>query len=196
MNKKHTMTLSRWHKVAERLSREHNEAVNKAKKVLTDTKVAAYVGESQEQLLRDEAADSMERLERAFRFQDAVAVIRSALGDENVRAGVTAQLAELDKLNRRQRVLAEIVEGQASDMIGIGELKNIPEGYVSDDSLLDQKRPKLRIRALERGDMLRFQEELERGRVKAYALSDELAERNKTTLSIELAEEVAHAAGL
>jgi hypothetical protein len=196
MNKTHTMTLSRWHKVAERLSREYTETVYKAKQTLTQTRVSAYVGEGQEQALRDEAADWTVRLERAFRLQDGIATIRRALGDENVRAGVTGQLAEFDKLNRRQKVLTEIVEGQASDMIGIGELKNIPGDYVADGDNYDRRRPQLRVRMLERNEVVRLQQELERVRARAYALADEIAERNKAPLALELTGEVALAAGL
>ena len=196
MNKTYTMTLSRWHKVAERLAREYTESAYKAKQALTQTRVSAYVGAGQEQILRDEAGISRGRLDRAFRLQDGIADIRSALGDENARIGVSAQLAEFDKLNRRVKVLTDIVEGQASDMIGIDELKNIPGDYVSDGDNYDRRRPQLRVRMLGREELLGLQEALAGGRARAYALADEIADRNKAVLSLELTEEVARAAGL
>ena len=140
--------------------------------------------------------DWTERLARAFRLQDSIAEIRRALGDENVKTGVSGLLAEFDKLNRRQKVLTEIVEGQAADMIGIGELKKIPQDYVADGERYDSKRPQLRVRMLERAEVRKLQEELEAVRARAYALADEIAERNKATASLELTEEVALAAGL
>jgi hypothetical protein len=196
MTKACKLTLSRWHKVAERLSREYTETVYKAKQALTQTRVSAYVGEGQEQALRDAGTDWKGRLERAFRLQDCVTEIRRTLGDENARAGVTTLLAEFDKLNRRQKVLSEIVEGQAADMIGIGELKNIPQDYVATADGYDQRRPQLRVRMLDRAEVQHFQAELEAVRARAYALADEIAERNKATVSLELTEEVALAAGL
>ena len=81
-------------------------------------------------------------------------------------------------------------------MIGIGELKNIPGDYVADGDNYDRRRPQLRVRMLERTDVLRFQQELEQVRARAYALADEIAERNKVTLALELTGEVALAAGL
>jgi len=196
MNKTHTMTLSRWHKVAERLSREYTETVYKAKQTLTQTRVSAYVGEGQAESLRIEASDWLERLGRAFRLQDGIAEIRRALGDQNAKAGVTALLAEFDKLNRRQKVLTEILEGQAAEMIGIEELKNIPGDYVADGDNYDRRRPQLRVRMLERQDLQRLQHEFSAVRSRAYALADEIADRNKATLSLELEDEVALAAGL
>jgi len=196
MTKKYTMSLSRWHKVAERLSREYTETVYKAKQVLTQTRVSAYVGGAQEDALRNEAADWRGRLERAFRLQDSVAEIRRMLGDRNAEEGVSALLAEFDKLNRRQKVLTEIVENQAADMIGIDELRNIPGDYVADGDNYDRRRPQLRVRMLERDDLRSIQAELGAVRAKAYALADAIADRNRATVALELSEEVASAAGL
>ena len=196
MNKTHTLTLSRWHKVAERLSRDYTETVYKAKQALTQTRVSAYVGESQEEALREQASDWSTRLERAFRLQDGIGDIRRVLGDANAQHGVTALLAEFDKLNRRQKVLTELVEGQAPDMIAISELKHIPADYVADGDNYDRRRPQLRVRMLERAAVIRLREELDAVRARAYALADEIAERNKATLALELTVEVAGAAGL
>ena len=196
MNKTHTLTLSRWHKVAERLSRDYTETVFKAKQALTQTRVSAYVGESQEEALREQASDWSARLERAFRLQDGIGDIRRVLGDANAQHGVTALLAEFDKLNRRQKVLTDLVEGQAPDMIAISELKHIPADYVADGDNYDRRRPQLRVRMLERGEVTRLHEELDVVRARAYALADEIAERNKATLALELTGEVAGAAGL
>ncbi len=196
MNKTHTLTLSRWHKVAERLSRDYTETVFKAKQALTQTRVSAYVGESQEEALREQASDWSARLERAFRLQDGIGDIRRVLGDANAQHGVTALLAEFDKLNRRQKVLTELVEGQTPDMIAIGELKHIPADYVADGDNYDRRRPQLRVRMLERAEVIRLREELDAVRARAYALADEIAERNKATLALELTGEMAGAAGL
>ena len=195
MKKTHTLTLSRWHKVAERLSRDYTETVFKAKQALTQTRVSAYVGESQEAALREQASDWSARLERAFRLQDGIGDIRRVLGDANAQHGITALLAEFDKLNRRQKVLTELVEGQAPDMIAIGELKHIPADYVADGDNYDRRRPQLRVRMLERAEVIRLREELDAVRARAYALADEIAERNKATLTLELTGEVAGAAG-
>jgi hypothetical protein len=81
-------------------------------------------------------------------------------------------------------------------MIGIGELKNIPQDYVSDGDGYDARRPRLRVRLLDRADVQALQRELEGVRARAYALADEIAERNKATVTLALTEEVAIAAGL
>ena len=196
MPKTYTLSLSRWHKVAERLAREYTETVHKSKQVLTQTRVSAYLGESQEQTLRDAASNWNERMAHAFRLQDSIADIRRALGDRNVQSGVSGLLAEFDKLNRRQRMLSEIVDGQTADMIGIGELKNIRSDYLADGDGYDSRRPQLQVRMLDQADVRRLQQELDAVRARTYALADEIAELNKTTVLLELTEEAALAAGL
>lgn len=146
--------------------------------------------------MRAESEEWQRRLARAFRVQDAVADIRRALGEANAKNGVNAQLAELDKLNRRLKALTEIIEGQGADMIAIEELRNIPQDYMIERDRFDSTRPSLRVRLLDRDALSRLRQELETVRSRAYALSDEIAERNRATLTLELSEEIAGIAGL
>lgn len=197
MSKKHTLALSHWHKVAERLSREFTESVYKAKRVFNQTNVDSYLGESQERDLQERKELYKARFERALRIQDSIANIRAALGEANARVGITARLAEYDKLNRRQKALAEIVEADLGDMIEISALHTTPRHYASrSDDLFGGGSGSIRVRMLDRDEMMLLRDMLDRVRGTAYALSDEIAESNKATLSLELPDEVAVAAGL
>jgi len=115
MSTNYTLTLSHWHKVAERLSREYTDSIHKSKRVFNHTSIDAHLGESQERDLRERKELWKARFERALRLQDSIANIRAALGEANARVGITARLAEYDKLNRRQKALVEIVEADFSD---------------------------------------------------------------------------------
>jgi hypothetical protein len=196
MNKTYTASLSRWHKVAERLSRQYTETAYKATQVLTQTSLSTYVGEGQEQELKEQATEWTSRLDYAFRQQDCVCNIRQALGSENARTGVTVELATSDKLNRRQKTLTRIIEAQTSEMITISQLKNTPREYVADGDSFQSRRPPIRIRMLDHEQVRKLQEELESIRSEAYALSDRIAELNRVNLSLELDEEIAKSAGL
>jgi hypothetical protein len=92
--------------------------------------------------------------------------------------------------------LTELIEGQTADMIAIGELKHIPADYIAEGDNYDRRRPQLRVRMLERPEVSRLRQELDTVRARAYALADDIAERNKATLKLDLTEEVASAAGL
>lgn len=196
MNKTCTLTLTRWHKVAERLSREYTESVYAVKQTLSNTKVSSYLGAEQQDALRAAAQDATERLARAFRVQDAVSDVRRALGDANVKNGVSPKLAELDKINRRLKVVTELIEAQSPSMISIEQLANIPSDYVADGNSYDSKRPLLHVRMLGRDELNGLKADFEAIRTQSYALSDEVADLNKATLTLTVSQEVATLAGI
>jgi hypothetical protein len=182
--------------VAERLAREYGEAVSESRSTLTQTAISAYLGEEQEEFLQTQTQTALTNLDRAFRIQDAVAHVRHLVGDANVREGVSAKLAEFDKLNRRVKALSEVVESQSSDMVSVTQLRSIPKDYVADGASYDSKRPRIKVRMLDSQALERLADQLSNARKAAYALSDEVSDLNKAKLSIELETEVASAAGL
>ena len=132
MKQTYTLTLTRWHKVAERLARDYGESVSDCRTTLSQTVISAYLGEEQEQFLQTQTQNALGNLERAFRIQDAVAHIRHLVGNANVHEGVAAKLAEFDKLNRRVKTLSEVVGSQGTDMVSVTQLRSIPKDYVAD----------------------------------------------------------------
>ena len=196
MTKTCTLTLTRWHKVAERLSREYTESVYAAKQTLSNTKVSSYLGAEQQEALHLAAQEAKARLDRAFRVQDAVTEVRQALGDANVKNGVSPKLAELDKLNRRLKVFTELIEGQSPSMISVDQLQSIPADYVADGNSYDSKRPLLHMRLLGKDDLIVIKRDFESIRARSYALSDEIADVNRATLSLTVSDEVATLAGI
>ena len=196
MKQTYTLTLTRWHKVAERLARQYGESVSESRSTLTQTAISAYLGEEQEEFLQTQTQTALANLDRAFQIQDAVAHVRHLVGDANVREGVSAKLAEFDKLNRRVKALSEVVESQSSDMVSVTQLRSIPKDYVADGASYDSKRPKIKVRMLDTQALERLADQLSNARKAAYALSDEVSDLNKAKLSIELETEVASAAGL
>ena len=196
MKQTYTLTLTRWHKVAERLARDYGESVSESRQTLTQTTVSAYLGDEQKLFLQTQTQNALKNLERAFRIQDAVAHIRHLVGEANVREGVSAKLAEFDKLNRRVKTLSEVVDSQSTDMVSVTQLRNIPKDYVADGANYDSKRPKIKVRMLGMKELETLAEQLSSARKAAYTLSDDVSDLNKAKLSIELETEVASAAGL
>ena len=196
MKQTYTLTLTRWHKVAERLARDYGESVSECRSTLSQTAISAYLGEEQEQFLQTQTQNALGNLERAFRIQDAVAHIRHLVGNANVHEGVAGKLAEFDKLNRRVKTLSEVVDSQSTDMVSVTQLRSIPKDYVADGASYDSKRPKIKVRMLGMQDLEKLANQLDAARKAAYALSDEVSDLNKAKLSIELETDVASAAGL
>jgi len=93
-------------------------------------------------------------------------------------------------------VVTELIEGQSPSMISIDQLANIPADYVADGSSYESKRPLLHVRMLSKDELDGFRAEFEAIRTQSYALSDEIADLNKATLTLTVSLEVSKLAGI
>lgn len=194
--KTYTVSLTRWHKVAERLARAYGELTESARVALVDTKVTGYLGETQVQRLQEQTAEQLEALRRAFRLQDALVGIRRAIGEANARTGINAELAEHDALSRRQRFLETLLEAQTSQMVALGELDKLPAPKLPEHSYHVDQVATLPVRTLDVPAEAALRREAEELRARVYALADRINDLNRERLTLELSEEAAQAAGL
>ncbi|MFZ4534956.1 hypothetical protein [Propionivibrio sp.] len=193
--KSHTLSLSRWHKVAERLSRSYTEITQAARNTFINTQVNGFLGEAQVARLRDEAALQMIRLHRAFTLQDALANIRQAVGEANAKTGVSKELANYDALSRRHKYLESILAAQSSEMVNFDEMPQLPKQLVSEDRY-DRSKGSVRVRMLDNEMVNSLRVEADELRIKVYALADRISDLNRERLSLDLSEDIAQAAGL
>jgi len=191
MTKSYTLPLSRWHKVAERLSRHYAELTQGILKTLTNTEIGGYLGESQITRLKNSAEQELLKLHTAFAVQDAIILIRQAIGGANTKNGVSNLLAEYDALTRRQKLFESILSGQSNEMISFDEL---PQQIITDNPF--SLRSSLRVRMLDASTEAELQKQAEELRAKVYALADQISDLNGNQVTLELPESVAQAAGL
>lgn len=195
MNKSYTLSLSRWHKVAERLSRTYTELTNGVRNTYNNTQVSGYLGEAQVSRLKESAESEAAKLQRAFQLQDALIHIRQAVGDANARTGVAKELAEYDALTRRHKLLDGILSAQSSEMIGFDELPQLPRHLVSEDRY-DRSRASARVRMLNPAKESALRKESVALLARVYALADRISDLNRERVTLELPEDIAQAAGL
>ena len=193
--KTYTCTLTRWHKVVERLNKEYNQLCKSAKTVLTATSVTEYLGEAQEQRLIALRAQSLSQIEILFEIQDVVVRIRTSLGAANERQGVSSALAQYDKLVKRAQLLSSLIEPRAGNWFGIDDLKNIKNPPRSTD-FLERGKAKIDVAMLEGAELARLDGTRQQVTMAMYAQADAIAELNKSTLSLELPTHIAQVAGL
>ena len=195
MDKNYTLSLSRWHKVAERLAKSYTEMTSAAKNTLNNTVVGGYLGESQAARLKGECAQARHALHSAFAIQDSLVKLRKALGEANTRAGVATELAEYDALCRRQKLLETILAAQSSDMVNMEDLPNLPK-QIMVENRYDNGRGTVRVGLLDTAALSEFNEESKTLSARIYALADKISDLNRERLSLELPEEIARIAGL
>ncbi len=188
-------TLTRWHKVAERLSKEYSALSKSAKAGLSETTVSEYLGEMQESRLLQFRDQCLQQLQRALEIQDAVTLIRQALGDANDRSGVTRELAVYDKLVKRSNLLNAIVDSQNAQLVSIGELKHIKNPGRGDE-WRDRGQTKIAVGLLDGELLSQLKGRAEEATAAMYAQADRVADLNKSSLTLELPTDIARIAGL
>lgn len=191
----YTLSMSRWHKVAERLARNYSDLTQAVRNTLTNTQVSGFLGEGQIGRLHELASQQVANLDRAFTVQDALAKIRQAIGDANVRIGVSKDLAEYDALSRRQKLLETILAAQTSEMVGFDELPQLPKQIVTEDRY-DRSKGTVRVCMLDGDALERLKAEAESLKARVYGLADRISDLNRERLTIDLTEEIAQVAGL
>ena len=113
----YTLTLSRWHKVAERISTALKAREMDVKAAFTATTISAWNREGVEEKAAEiarRAADDLALIEAGMR---AVATIRAALAIRNAALGVSGKLAEAEAANRAAAIYKAIIDGQKVDMV-------------------------------------------------------------------------------
>ncbi len=193
--KNYTLSISRWHKVAERLSRTYTELTQGVRKTYTNTQISGYLGESQIARIRELGEREAINLLRAFTLQNALILIRQAIGEVNAKTGVTHELAEYDALMRRHKLLESILTAQSTDMIGLDEILMLPQQVAKEDRY-DRSSANVTVKVLSSETESDLRRQAEALLVKAYALSDKISDLNREKLSLDLPEDIAQAAGL
>ncbi len=191
----HTLSLTRWHKVAERLSRTYTELAQSARNSFTNTQVSGYLGESQVGRIRELGEMELNNLHRAFQLQESLIQIRQAIGEANAKTGVNRELAEYDALMRRHKLLETILNAQSTDMVGIEEIQMLPKQILSEDRY-DRTRGTVKVKILSSEAELDLHEEARNLLARSYALSDRISDLNRERLTLDLPEDISKEAGL
>lgn len=196
---KYTLTLSRWHKVAERINTAIKERESNVKKAFTATTVSAWNKEGIEEkaaTIARRAADDLALIETGTR---AVAQIRAALAIRNAELGIAARLAEAEAANRGVALYKSVIEGQDADMVRPESVRGLPVALAGDSDLIGFGRRATSIVTLETADaslvdLLR--RKLAREQARATRLLDEVADLNREKVEIDVPQEILEIAGL
>jgi len=189
-NKTYSCTLTRWHKVTERLTKEFSALTKSAKSGLAETTVTEYLGEAQETRLIDLRDNCLKQIDSALAVQDAIVHIRQTLGAANESQGVSRALADYDKLVKRVNLFESLLSARSSEQVAIGELKAVKNPGRS-EKYLDRGQPKIAVAMLEGEPLEQLQAQFSEATTAMYVQADRLADLNKWVLEIALEPEIA-----
>lgn len=177
-------TLNRAHKLADRVRQMLNEESEKARAMFAVVSLQGYGGEAQVRSLREHAGKGSAALERHRALNEALRLIRDAIGRANVSAGVHERLVEQDALNRRLQLLRQLVNARPATAIEVFSLENY-QPYSKNESML--RSPTVTVATMDAPTLFSIQAEIAATEKALYALSDAIAECNlrKVTISID-----------
>ena len=196
---KYTLTLSRWHKVAERVNAALKEREANVKTAFTATTISPWNKEGVEEKAAEigrRAADDLALVEAGAR---AVAAIRAALAMRNAELGISGRLAEVEGANRRAALYRTVIDGQKPDMVRPEGVRALPGELVGETESWGFARRSALAVTLQTADRIlveSLREKLSREQGYATRLLDEVADLNREKLEIDMPEEVIGIAGL
>ncbi|MBI2316961.1 MAG: hypothetical protein HYY28_12710 [Betaproteobacteria bacterium] len=196
---KYTLTLSRWHKVAERINAALKEREAKVKTAYTATAISPWNKEGVEEKAVEIARRAAESLGLVEAGAVTVAAIRSALAVKNAQLGIAGRLAEAEAANRRVALYKAVLDGQKPDMVRPENVRALPAELIGEaESWGFARRAALAV-TLQTADtalLESLRERLEREQGRATRLLDEIADLNRERIEIEVPQEVVAIAGL
>jgi len=195
---KHILTLTRWHKVAERINAALKEREVRVVVAFTAATISPWNKEGVEQKAVDLGARGKADLALVEQGSSAVAAIRSALARRNAELGIASRLAEVEAANRRIALYRAVLDKQSVDMVQPENVRHVPALAMSESEPSWGRREPSRI-TLQVADAALLAElasKLAREQARSHALLDEIADLNREKLELDIPSELHEIAGL
>ncbi len=175
------ISLSRAHKVAERLKTRATECFTEAQSLSRPQSVNGTTGDTQVARLKAQGTRALELLAQGETYTRALAALRARIGRENEARGINAMLAELDGVNRILAQKKAVLEQAKDDGI-------TPDELVAYKPLTGERSLMMgitvRVLSTEARDSLAA--DVAALQKQAFSLSDRIAEANAQRMSVEM----------
>lgn len=183
-----TITLTRAHKLAERLKQKANELRAEASGLAQNQRVTGAAGEQTVARFREQGRRAMEALLAADRCSEALASLRAQIGAENERRGISAKLAELEHINRMMAARKAMIPARSETSISPDELQSYAPLAADFRNLSGQYFVEVAVLSAEAVQQITAEvASLQRT---AFQLSDHIAEANAARFSVSLEDDI------
>jgi hypothetical protein len=192
----YSLTLTRWHHVDDRLAKEMTRLDNACQTKLSQTSFSVSARNTAEQSTVDAAAAEVDALMTQHEtLNEARELIRISLGHANATEGVSAKLAQVDRMNRRMKMLTSVLAIEAAKVLTFDDYKGMEVS--APDSMRPRANPDIvKPKILSNARIVELEREIEAIRRKIHGSSDKTSEMNRAKLSLELPPLAAQVAGL
>lgn len=190
-----TLTLTRWHHVAGRIKALAGAYLDEARQGLNGTSIDNVLTAEQIQALKGRGERARKLLDQGLGALATVGKIRTELARANGQHDVSAMLAEAEDKRVQARALETFAAIDLLTTTPVEQVNDVLNNRGDDKSRLGMLRG-VRV-ALVPVDSLDFVADKRRAlEAQAAAISDQVAEINRKTLTIELDADLAKAVGL
>jgi len=196
---KYTLTLSRWHKVTERINAALKDSEATIRTAYTDTTISPWNKADIEAKVTAIGDRALEELDRFAAGAKAVATIRTMLARRNAELGISDRLAAADAANRRAAIYKSVLDGQKVDMVRPEDVPALPAELIGETGSWGLGRRTSHTVTLQVADSALIEslrEKFASEKAQATRLLDEVADLNRDKIEIDLAQEVIGIAGL
>lgn len=193
------LTLTRWHKIAERINVALKEREANVKAAFTATTISAWNKQGIEDKAAEIARRALDDLALVEAGVQAIATIRAALAVRNAGLGISARLAEAEAAKRRAVLCKAVLDGQKADMVRPEGVCALPAGVVAEPDAFGFARRTSAALTLQTADpalLDALRAKFAREQARATRLLDEVADLNREKLEIDVRDEVLQIAGL
>lgn len=180
------VSLTRAHKIAERLKQAASALFDESKALAQPVALQGVVGDAQVQRLKAQGERVMALATRAQAYTRAAASVRSTIGMENASRGISNLMAELDATNRILAVQKDLLTASKSMAVQASDLLET-QAQSNDASRVGYY---VSVRVLTESDRQALELEVAALQREAYSLSDRIAEANAARVTLELADEM------
>lgn len=183
----HSVTLSRVHKIIERLQALAIERFEEAHRLSSPVSVRALQTDAQRERVRSRRSEVMELFAQGRQMLEKAAELREVVARENSARGISKLLAQQDLCNKLIQRYGYLMSGYSSANMQLEDLADI-----SLDTLgSSDERLTVAVNVFSAQDVKAIDAELTALRTRVFALSDAIAELNACRVSIELPDELA-----
>lgn len=200
MAKAITNTLSRWHKIAERIK---IAAIESRQETLRALQAGANIDSDafavRRETLQTNANEALTTgFETVLKLQGAVASVREALARANVEHGVSDLLNRTEKLKQELAFVNECLSA-TEDKLSVAEMEQLAARRKEQSSTASpyaHLQDRLGVSFATDDQVAKLKARRDEVRRKLNALSDKVSTANASTMSLELDEDVITLAGL
>ncbi|HOT29879.1 MAG TPA: hypothetical protein PLU72_17005 [Candidatus Ozemobacteraceae bacterium] len=206
-----SLTVSRWHKVSERLKGLIDECEQAMKHAFKSTTAQAYLGPAQITEFERLRAKGLEAKNKIGRLLSVRCLIRNAIAKHNTASGIHELLAEIEANRQHIRIIREILKHQHAGRVPIDRIEAVfldasksektleaaLESWGSNDdiNMLYLERSSVKagvdVAMLTPDEIQEFKTLCEKLELRNFKIHDMLADANIERVSLEIPEDLA-----